>query len=173
MLMNIMNKLLVVSLCLVMMGCSQEGVGSNSEADSLDRKTLGNVSPQTVGQAPVGALPPSQGPSPLVRGEQPPPPLQAPPAPPPLVFMPSVQDIEVVFLNALSATYASMPARTPQEQQVRQQWYSNESKKLAQVRVMSCSQSTAGTASVCRIQFGGSVNDVKLMYTERGWQLVF
>ena len=97
---------------------------------------------------------------------QAPAPLQPQVVAPPPIFQPSLDDVRFAFTNAFLATYGKLP-KTP----TNESWALGEQRKIVAMKVQSCSTSTVGTASVCRVIFNNSQADVKLMLTRSGWAL--
>ena len=82
-------------------------------------------------------------------------------------YTPNATDVHNAFAKSLIQTVSAMN-NTPE----RTLWYQHQLQNLGSLQVGQCSQSTAGTLSVCHVIFSGYSFDIKLLLTQTGWYLV-
>ena len=161
------NKVLAGCLAFLLVGL----VGCGSQDAESEKPLIGGATSDTTAK-PSAGQPNANTPrsntsgSNTSGGVQATPPPQPPVAPPPPVFQPGLDDVRFAFTTAFLNTYSKMQ-KTPAVEK----WALGEQQKIVAMKVQSCSTSTVGTASVCRVRFNNIDANIKVMLTQSGWVL--
>ncbi len=179
-----MGFISILFFSLVLSSCSNENEEDNSAKHNsvenndtvqidgsqvgVEGATSSNQSQNTDDAITLKVKPNTQTPSQSSTQQRPSPPIIEPVViQTPTYFTPTPMDVQNVFTAALNNTISQAPP-SPQKDA----WVENELQRLRTLSVHSCTRAPVGVPSTCRISFNGKVVDIKLLYTQSGWQLV-
>lgn len=164
---NVYKYILPLAFCVALVSCSSESQDQEQHFDENQNSSI-----QTPSENQIQRQRPSQPSQPtpqanqnqrreVVRLENPKIETREP------VFRPSVEDVMGALVDTLVETAINIP-----QSEERDQWYAQEVGKIENLSVNECSVSRVGTPSECHIVLGGESGVIKLLLTQRGWQIV-